>query len=768
MRLPSAPVRLLGLLLLAAPSALAQPAGWRAYPAYTEVNAVAAAPDGIWAGTDAGVFFYGVPDGELVTYTPVDGLRGGQLQALATDPARGVLWLGYGDGLLERLDPEAGAVTPFYDLVRADQYPSRGVRRIRVEGDSLALSTDFGVVVFDPARGEVRDTYARIGDLPPGTAVHDVLQAPLPDGRAGLWAATPQGVYAAARRAGNLQTPAAWTRVAGLAGPVFSLALHDGAVYAGAEAGLYRQDAEGAWSLVADTGAPVTALVASGDRVVALTRGAVYRVQPGGPVAVYASSVPLALSDLAVGPGGGLWAGDAALGLVPLPPPGVEAGPDPFTPAPVAPPGPSTNNIAVADVGPDGVLWLATRPLATAAASAIDRFEDGAWTAALTSDPAFDIARAEFRGGAVGPDGAFYAGSEGDGLTVVAPDGTLTTYDETDSSLEGAAAFPQFVRVTDVAFEGDLRWVANLSPRPLHLFAADGTWTALPRLGGIPADLRDLKLAVDPFGQKWLAMSAAGLAVWDTGADPADPADDQVRRFTGSTGAGRGLPDAEVRDVAVDGEGRVWVGTARGIAYVFSPGSAFGASPDLGEPQWARTEDGADFLLRDVEVNDLEVDPAGQVWVATTTGAYLVNAAGNAVVRRVTSQTSPLPSDEVFSVAVDAASGRVYFVTGEGLFSTVGDATRARPGSDALVASPSPFRPAEDGGVVVSGLSAPESSVRVMTVGGDVVWAGTVAGGSFQWDGRDRAGRPAPSGVYLVAASGEDGRTLVGKVALLR
>ena len=220
--------------------------------------------------------------------------------------------------------------------------------------------------------------------------------------------------------------------------------------------------------------------------------------------------------------------------------------------------------------------------------------------------------------------------------------------------------------------------------------------------------------------------------------------------------------------MAVDGAGRVWIGTARGVAYVFSPGSAFGASPDLGEPQWARLADGSDWLLRDVEVNDLEVDPAGQVWVATTTGAYLVNAAGDAVVRRVASETSPLPSDEVFSVAVDPVSGRVYFVTGEGLFSTAGDATRARPGSDGLVASPSPFRPAEGGGVVVSGLSAPQSSVRVMTVGGDVVWAGDVAGGSFRWDGRDRAGRPAPSGVYLVAASGEDGRTLVGKVALIR
>ncbi len=144
--------------------------------------------------------------------------------------------------------------------------------------------------------------------------------------------------------------------------------------------------------------------------------------------------------------------------------------------------------------------------------------------------------------------------------------------------------------------------------------------------------------------------------------------------------------------------------------------------------------------------------------------------AGNAVVRHVTRENSPLPSDEVFSVAVDPLSGRVYFVTAEGLFSVAGDATRARPGTEALQVAPNPFRPADgEGGVVVTGLSAPRSSVRVMTVGGEVVYAAEVSGGSFRWDGRDgRTGRPAPSGVYLVAASGEDGSTLFGKVAVIR
>lgn len=765
MRLPAVSARLVGALALvfAAQAASAQP-GWRAYPAYNEVVAVAGAPDGVWAGTDAGLFFYGVPDGEIATYSAVDGLRGGELGAIAYDAARGVLWVGYGDGLVERLEPEDGRITPFYAIARADQYPSRGVRRVRVAGDRLYLATDFGAVVFDAEREEVRATYARLADLPAATAVNDVLEAPLPDGRPGLWLATEGGVVYAARDADNLQSPTAWTRAPGFEGPALSLAAFDGTVYAGGgPAGrrdLYRRSAAGTWDRQLDTDHPITTLLPDGDRLVAVSPAFAFVVRPGRGRLSYDSGAVKAMRDAAVGPGGTVWVGDAAAGLVPLPPPTVGDGPNPYAPEPVAPPGPYTNRIADVDVGPDGVLWLVTQGGA-AGASAVNRFERGVWTTFLTSDPTLDIARSGFRSASVGPDGAFYAGAEGGGLTVFAPDGAVTTYDEENSSLESPAGFPGFVRVSDVGFEGDRRWVLSLAERVLHLFDADGRWTSLPTPVPVLRDVADARIAIDRFGQKWIALRAGGLVVWDTETGRAD-------RFTDSAARGEGLPNSDVRDVVVDPGGRVWIGTARGIAYVFDPGSAFGG--DLGRPQWARTADGLSYLLLDVEVNDLEADPAGQVWIATTTGAYLLNAEGNAVVRQVTSENSPLPSDEVLAVSVDPVSGRVYFVTSEGLFSLAGDATAPQPGAEALRVAPNPLRPEAGGaGAVVSGLSASRSSVRVMTVGGDVVYAAEVTGGSFRWDGTDqRTGRPAPSGVYLVAAAGDDGSTLYGKVAVVR
>ncbi|MEM1114994.1 MAG: two-component regulator propeller domain-containing protein [Bacteroidota bacterium] len=766
---------LLVLLLAGAPSALAQTAGWQAYPAYNEVGAIAGGPDGVWAATRAGVLFYGVPDGEIVTYTTVNGLRGGAVGAMDVD-ASGMLWIGYVDGLFERLDPVTGEVTPFFAVARADQYPSRGVRRIRAIGDLLYLATDFGIVVFDAALGQVVDSYARLGDLEAGTPVNDVIEAPLADGAPGLWAATAGGIYTAPRDGTNLQTPSAWTRDTGLDGEMFSLAQFDGAVYVGGGPDgvrdVYRRGDEGDWRRVLFTNQPLIELRRIGESLFALSQFFAFEIRPGQPYVTYFAPEADVLRGIAAGPDGGVWLGDGAVGLFRAPSQEPVDNRIEFSAEPVSFPGPGTNNIAALDVGADGVLWVATPRLEVNPAATINRLDGGEWTVFETTDLDLDISRAPFEAATVGPDGTFYAGSTGRGMTVFTPDGSVSTYSSANSSLIGSSDDPTYQVVRELAFEGGIRWVSNLSATPLHVFDEDGNWTALayPTRGDrIPATADIFQIAIDDFGNKWLGLGDRGLGVWDTGEDPTDPSDDQALYFSGSPTSGQGLPDPRVRDVVIDREGRVWIGTERGLAFVFSPGSAFSGSRDLVQPQWARTEDGTSFLLRDVAVNDLEVDPAGQIWVATTTGAFLLNAEGNGVVREITSADSPLPSDDILSIAVDPTSGLVFMATSEGLFSVPGDATIREPASEALRVSPSPFRPAEADGVVVSGLAAPTSQIRVLTVSGEVVHEADVTGGSFRWDGRDiRTGRPASSGVYIVAAAGDDGSTLFGKVAILR
>jgi hypothetical protein len=320
-------------------------------------------------------------------------------------------------------------------------------------------------------------------------------------------------------------------------------------------------------------------------------------------------------------------------------------------------------------------------------------------------------------------------------------------------------------------------WVINgLTNVPLHV-RENGTWTALPYPAGLPASTTADGLYIDAFDQKWLTLrlttalsTGRGVAVVTTAGTPTSPGDDRALHFVGQLGVGVGMPNDKAFDIAEDGEGRLWIGTERGVGVVAAPGSAFGGDPTLVTPRWPITGEGdsTSFFLRDFVVNAIERDPAGQLWFATTAGALLVNARGDQVIERFTTSNSPLFSDNVIDVAVDGESGRVYFVTDRGALSYDAQSTAPAATAEDLRAFPAPFRPSEHDGVLISGLVA-QTDIRILTLDGRLVARLEGRGGTARWDGRDLAGRQVASGVYLIAARGLDGEgTAFGKVAVLR
>ena len=220
---------LLAVLVALAPGATAQNERWRAQPSFRNVQALGASETAVWAGTEGGVYSYTPATGEIERFTPVQGLSRVDVKAIAYDGARDVVWIGYADGVLDRLDVGTGAVRPFFDIAQATRFSARGINRIDVAADSLLISTEFGVVVFDAARGEVSDTYERFGTLAAATSVGDVLAAPLPDGQPGLWVGTSQGVAYAPATTPNFREPSAWTVDPEAPDDVLSLGFFNGA-----------------------------------------------------------------------------------------------------------------------------------------------------------------------------------------------------------------------------------------------------------------------------------------------------------------------------------------------------------------------------------------------------------------------------------------------------------------------------------------------------------------------------------------------------------
>ena len=756
-----------------------------------EATALAVSEEAVWVATTGGIFAYEPATGAFRQYTVVEGLHGVEARAIAYDARRGCVWVGYGDGVLDKLDVQTGTVRAFRPIERAERFAERTIHRLVLHGDSLLVATAFGLVVFDPVRLEVRDTYSRLGAFTPATPVRDATIAPGPDGRPSFWLATDEGMAYADVNASNLQDPSAWTAESeglpvqqdadGEALPkARAVASFDGRLYVGGTDDLYVRETDGAYRPLGLTDRGVEALAATPERLLGAERFLPFVVEASGEGRLLAAGIQSPVA-VAAGAGDRVWiaSGQRGLAQATLPASGnglvvAQAG--------LYPEGPYDGIFSDLTFDVEGDLWAAGVP--GTGFYKLDR--DGAWTSYTRA------LLPELEGGAsyvtvhADPLGNVWAGSFGAALAEVTAEGELRVYDRANSTLlSSVTTNDHFVIADGLGSEADgTLWVTNkVAPRPLHVRQPDGTWTALPALsgGGLTASMRAYdELLVDRFGQKWISVlderdfrGGRGLAVLDTGGTPADPADDRLRFFGDGGSNGQGLPGLRVNALAEGPDGRVWIGTSGGLAYVVGTGIT-AADPTATPiwPQWTERLPGRSaFVLLGLAINDVTVDPAGRLWVAADDGVRLLeeDVDGWHEVVHFTTQNAPLASNRVLAVAVDVRTGRVFFATDRGLVSYGGDALRPAEAARDLVVYPNPARvDAGPTSIYIEGL-VEATEVRILAPHGAVVARFAAQGGRARWDGRGLDRELVPSGVYLVVAVGQDGEgAAYGKVAVIR
>jgi hypothetical protein len=765
-------------------AAFGQDSGWTAHTSFRQVQAIDASSDRIWSATTGGVFSYDIESGEIERYTAVDGMHGVSATTLAFDAKRHYVWVGYRDGVIDRLDIQTREIRSFLDIQRAQQFSSRGVNRILVHGDSLLISTDFGIVIFDPIQSEVRDTYSRLGDNSAATQVRDLVVAPDDAGDQRLWAATINGIASARTEASNLQDPAAWTNErAGFtedSKEVRSLAYFRGSIYAGTTLDLYRRVSGGSYSQTGATTESVDQIYASDLWMVAIERFRLILVDTEHVVYGVAVDGYQDPTSVVVEPEIGIWAGDRQRGLVAV------GNPDPFSGLVVPlygviPNGPYDGFFSDLHTTPDGALWAGGLGIVNSGFYRLG--SDGIWT--TYSGLFFDnlIGANRFTSVYGDLEDEAWAASEGAGVAHALPDGTVELYDISNSSLEPASGTQGFVIAAGITRdEGGNVWVTTMaSQKPLHVRTATGEWRGFtPRIGdGLSSSSSAYnRIFNDSFGQKWIIVRdennlslTKGLMVLETG-DVLDASDDEHRFFGEGGGSGQGLPSTLVTSVAEDRDGLIWVGTESGPAYFLNSGFiARDPSASAIWPQWADRTQGT-FMLFGLRINDIAVDPANRLWFATGDGAWLVEVVegGYRLVSHFTEENSPLFSNEVLSVAVDAVSGRVFLGTDQGLVSYDAGAVASSKSVQDLFVYPNPVRieNMNDVSVMIDGL-VERTEIRILTVGGSLVRKLSGRGGRVSWDLEDESGRVVDSGVYIIAAVGQNGEgTAYGKVAVIR
>jgi len=166
-------------------------------------------------------------------------------------------------------------------------------------------------------------------------------------------------------------------------------------------------------------------------------------------------------------------------------------------------------------------------------------------------------------------------------------------------------------------------------------------------------------------------------------------------------------------------------------------------------------------------VTSIAIDGGNRKWMGTGRGVWLFNPTGEALVHHFTTANSPLLSDNILDIEINAQTGEVFFATDKGLVSFRGDATEGTAVFQQVKIFPNPVTSAFMGTVAINGL-ATDAIVKITDISGKMIWQTQAQGGTASWNVQDYHGKRAATGIYLVFASTPDGsESAVGKIAVI-
>ena len=325
-----------------------------------------------------------------------------------------------------------------------------------------------------------------------------------------------------------------------------------------------------------------------------------------------------------------------------------------------------------------------------------------------------------------------------------------------------------YVRTDGLAFDsdGNLWMVNNHVEEPLIVRKANGSWKSfdVPELYLAPTLERIL---IDSGGRVWVCSKRttsnpdhnAGLLCLDPRGTIDNTSDDRQRYRTHAVnedGTSINLTYG-VYSLAEDHDGRIWVGTADGIYVVDDPEEWFSNDFILTQVKVPRNDgtNFADYLLAGLKISAIAVDGANRKWIGTLgSGLYLVSADGTEILQHFTEANSPLLSDQINSIAVNATTGEVMIGTEMGLCSYQGDATEPAESlsKSNISVFPNPVAHEYGGSVTIKGLTD-GADVKIVSPAGHTVAGGTAIGGMFTWNCRNVHGERVGSGVYSIMIS---------------
>lgn len=218
------------------------------------------------------------------------------------------------------------------------------------------------------------------------------------------------------------------------------------------------------------------------------------------------------------------------------------------------------------------------------------------------------------------------------------------------------------------------------------------------------------------------------------------------------------LPANGTVSVAVDLNDDIWIGTRIGLRVISDPSSVVSDASPQTEAIIIEQNGVAEEVFRDSSILQIEVDSGNHKWVSVDGGgAYMLSPNGEETIKHFTKENSPIPTNSITDIKVDPKTGKVYFVTLDGIVAYQSDVVDVNSNFGNVLVYPNPVVYANyKGNVTIRGLAA-KTNIRITDAAGNLVHQAVARGGFYNWDLNNQKGKRVASGIYFVLMTNEDG-----------
>jgi hypothetical protein len=693
------------------------------------------------------VFTYDQANNEFQRKTKVNGLSDIGLKVLGKDPTSNRICIVYANSNVDIIDDNLVSNIP--DILLKKTSSDKTINNVAWIGDYIYLSSNLGIIVVNPAKNEIKDTYIT------SQTIQDekVYQVSVLSGV--MYAATENGLKKANYNSSNTNGIGPWSLEEDVmlsVGKFDDLLIWDDQLVAQKGDSIFIKRS-GIWSFFYVSSKPISRLRLSNHKLFMFQTD-----QDQSGIEIFASpndsthtlysanlSAPVDCKEV----NGVLWVADREKGLLRFEGGNVQV----INPS--SPKGIATGEAIYFNKN----IWATEGSVSTnwqgfSNKGGLFRFDGNNWTSYNNQtnaelDSLTDII-------AITGDlstGDVFFGSFGGGLASL-NESEVKVYKQ-NSPISPSASFRNSYLIGGVSSDQQNNiWVTNYGvSNGLLVKKPDGSWKSF----NIPFQHIDNavgKILIDASSHKWIVSPTGnGLFCFDDAGTIDQTNDDQWRYFRQGKGNGN-LPSSNVLSIASDRNGFIWVGTDKGLGIIQCGDNIFNALACEALLPVVQQDAYAGLLFGEEPVYDIEIDGADRKWIATHHGVWLISADGQKVIYRFTKTNSPLLSDVVHHIVLNKESGEVFFLTDWGICSFRGTATEPAVVKQKVTVFPNPVPSGYAGFIALKGV--PENSwIKITELDGRLVFQTRSLGGQAVWNGRNYKGEKMTSGAYLIFITNE-------------